>query len=226
VDRRRETASRVKYYILLGGPGAGKGTQAERLRDRQGFAHVSSGGLFREHLAKGTPLGLQAKPYLDKGVLVPDDVTVAMVMVACLALPKGGRGVLLDGFPRTIAQAEALRSAVAQAKGRVKAVLYIMVPNPVLLTRLSGRWTCGNCGAMYHAVFMPPKVAGKCDECGGDLYQRVDDREETARTRLDVYFAQTAPLIEYYRKSGILKEINGDQAVDKVTADLEAAIGR
>lgn len=216
----------LRYYILLGAPGAGKGTQAERLRDEKGFAHVSSGDLFRENLAKGTPLGLQAKQYIERGALVPDDVTVAMVMGACQALPKGGPGVLLDGFPRTIAQAEALKRAVAQSRGQVKAVLYITAPNPVLLARLSGRWTCSKCGAMYHAVFVPPKVAGKCDECGGDLYQRPDDREETARARLDVYFAQTSPLIEYYRKAGILKEINGDQAVGKVTADLEAAIGR
>lgn len=210
------------YFILLGAPGAGKGTQAERLQERLGFTHISSGDLFRENMAKGTPLGLKAKEYVDKGLLVPDDITVGMVMEAC----RGKDKVLLDGFPRTIAQAEALKAALAQIGDRLKGVLYIKVPEDVLLARLSGRLTCRNCGAMYHKVFLPPKVPGHCDLCGGELYQRSDDTEETARKRLEVYFAQTSPLIEYYRQAGLLLEINGDQAVDQVTADLETAIAR
>ncbi len=213
------------YFILLGGPGAGKGTQADRLHERLGLAHISSGDLFRENISKGTSLGVQAKSYIDKGLLVPDDVTVALVMDACLNRPECRQGVLLDGFPRTIAQAEALNQALIQAKERLGGVFYIKVPNETLLTRLSGRLTCRNCGAMYHQVFMPPKSPGKCDVCGGQLYQRSDDTEETVRKRLDVYFAQTSPLIEYYRQAGLLVEINGDQEVEQVTADLERAIG-
>lgn len=210
------------YFILLGAPGAGKGTQAERLQERLGFTHISSGDLFRENMAKGTPLGLKAKEYVDKGLLVPDDVTVGMVMEACHGKDK----VLLDGFPRTIAQAEALKAALARTGDNLKGVLYIKVPEDVLLARLSGRLTCRNCGAMYHKVFLPPKVPGHCDLCGGELYQRSDDTEETARKRLEVYFNQTSPLIEYYRQAGLLIEINGDQPVDQVTADLETAIAR
>lgn len=217
------TTERV-YFILLGAPGAGKGTQAERLQQSLGLAHISSGDLFRENMAQATPLGLQAKQYVDKGLLVPDDVTVGMVMDACSHLPEGQRGVLLDGFPRTIAQADALAQALEQANGRLGAVIYISVPNDVLLVRLSGRLTCRNCGAMYHKVFMPPKVPGKCDICGGDLYQRADDTEETARKRLEVYFAQTAPLIDYYRRAGLVVDVNGDQIAESVTADLETVI--
>jgi len=210
------------YFILLGAPGAGKGTQAERLQERLGFTHISSGDLFRENMAKGTPLGLKAREYVDKGLLVPDEITVAMVMQAC----RGHDRVLLDGFPRTIPQAEALNTALAQSGDSLKGVLYIKVPDDVLLARLSGRLTCRNCGAMYHKVFMPPKTPGRCDLCGGELYQRSDDTEETARKRLEVYFTQTSPLIEYYRQAGLLIEINGDQPVDQVTADLEMAIAQ
>ncbi len=213
------------YFILLGAPGAGKGTQAERLREHLGFLHISSGDLFRENMAKGTPLGLKAKEYVDKGLLVPNDVTVALVMDACLGRPESRQGVLLDGFPRTIAQAEALNQALAQANEQMGGVFYIKVPNEALLARLCGRLTCRNCGATYHKLFMPPQTPGKCDVCGGELYQRSDDSEETARKRLAVYFTQTSPLIEVYRQAGLLLEINGDQAVEQVTADLEKAIG-
>jgi adenylate kinase len=214
------------YFILLGAPGAGKGTQADALHDKLGLAHISSGDLFRENMAKGTPLGLQVKQYVDKGLLVPDDLTVAMVMGACIGRPETSKGVLLDGFPRTIPQAQALGKALKKAKQELGPVLAIEVPNDVLLARLSGRLTCRNCGAMYHKVFMPPKVPGKCDVCGGELYQRSDDTEETARKRMDVYFAQTAPLVAYYKKARRLVEIDGNQPVEKVTADLEAAIGK
>ncbi|MDP3047183.1 MAG: adenylate kinase [Chloroflexota bacterium] len=212
------------YYILLGAPGAGKGTQAERLHDELGLLHVSSGDLFRENMSNGTPLGIQVKQYLDKGLLVPDDLTVAMVMDAVMGRPEGRAGVLLDGFPRTVGQADALGKALGQARERLACVLHIQVPNDVLLVRLSGRLTCRNCGAMYQKVLMPPKVPGKCDVCGGELYERADDTEETARKRLDVYFRDTAPLIEYYRRCGLLAEVDGNRAVEVVTADLEKAI--
>jgi adenylate kinase len=212
------------YYILLGAPGAGKGTQAERLRDELGLLHISSGDLFRENMAKGTPLGVQVKKYLDKGLLVPDDVTVAMVMDAVMGRPESRAGVLLDGFPRTVGQADALGKALRKARERLACALFLQVPNDVLLARLSGRLTCRNCGAMYQKDLMPPKVPGKCDVCGGELYERADDTVETAHKRLDVYFRDTAPLIEYYRRLGLLAEVDGNRAVELVTADLEKAI--
>jgi adenylate kinase len=212
------------YYILLGAPGAGKGTQAERLHDELGLLHVSSGDLFRENMSKGTPLGLQVKQYLDKGLLVPDDLTVAMVMTSVMGCPESRAGVLLDGFPRTVGQADALGKALEQAGERLAGALHIQVSNDVLLVRLSGRLTCRKCGAMYHKVLMPPKVHGKCDECGGELYERTDDTEETVRKRLDVYFRETEPLIEYYSRRGLLTVVDGNRAVELVTADLEKAI--
>ena len=212
------------YYILLGAPGAGKGTQADRLHDELGLLHISSGDLFRENMSKGTPLGVQVKQYVDNGLLVPDDLTVAMVMDAVMGRPESCAGVMLDGFPRTVGQAEAFGKALDQANERLGCVLHIQVPNDVLLVRLSGRLTCSKCGAMYQKVLMPPKVPGICDVCGGQLYERADDTEETARKRLDVYFRDTAPLIAYYRDRGMLVEVNGNQAVELVTADLENAI--
>jgi adenylate kinase len=212
------------YYVLLGAPGAGKGTQADRLHDELGLLHISSGDLFRENMSKGTPLGVQVKQYVDNGLLVPDDLTVAMVMDAVMGTPESKGGVLLDGFPRTVAQADGFGKALEQARERLGCVLYIQVPNGVLLQRLSGRLTCRNCGAMYHKVLMPPKVPGKCDVCGGELYERADDTEETARKRLDVYFRDTAPLIAYYRGRGLLVDVDGNQAVELVTTELENAI--
>ncbi len=212
------------YFVLLGAPGAGKGTQAERLRDELGMAHISSGDLFRENIAQGTPLGSQAKQYIDQGQLVPDGITVAMVTEACRRHAEAGEHILLDGFPRTIPQAEALDAALAAKGQKVAAALHIQVPLKELLQRLCGRLTCRSCGAMYHALFVPPKVPGKCDECGGELYQRSDDTEETARRRLEVYFAQTSPLIQHYRKRGVLVDVNGDQPVEMVTRDLLQAV--
>jgi adenylate kinase len=211
------------YLILLGAPGAGKGTQAEHLVERCGLVHVASGDLFRQNIAQGTPLGQQAQTYVEQGLLVPDDLTVGMVMER-LARPDCQAGVLLDGFPRTVAQAEALQAALARQGQRLDAVLYIKVPTEVLLNRLSGRLLCRQCQAVYHTLFNPPKVPGMCDACGGELYQRVDDSRKTAQRRLDVYFAQTTPLIEYYRKLGLLREINGDQDIPAVGAELVKAI--
>lgn len=213
------------YLILLGAPGAGKGTQAGTLVDTFGVVHVASGDLFREHISKGTELGLLAKSYVDRGALVPDDVTVRMVLER-LGRPDAAGGVLLDGFPRTIGQAEALAAALARQGKQVDRVLYIKAPNEVLLERLSGRLTCRICGHVYHRTFNPPRTPGVCDIDQGELYQRPDDSEETARKRLEVYFAQTSPLIDYYRQRGLLVEINGDQPVEQVGADLVEAVKR
>jgi adenylate kinase len=211
-----------KYIILLGAPGAGKGTQAAMLTETLGVPHVASGDLFRSALQKGTPLGLEAKKYMDQGLLVPDEVTIAMVRER-LALPDCEEGVILDGFPRTLEQAKALDAALAEEGRAIDKVLYIKVPNEELVARLSGRWICRDCQAVYHTITNPPQQAGRCDACGGELYQRSDDKPETVRRRLEVYFEQTMPLIEYYTEIGVLTEVNGDQSISKVqTALLEA----
>jgi adenylate kinase len=207
------------YLILLGAPGAGKGTQAATLVKSFGVVHIATGDLFREHVAKGTELGILAKSYMVRGALVPDDVTVRMLLER-LARPDTTRGVMLDGFPRTIEQAEALATALAAQGKKVDCVLYFKVPNEALITRLSGRLTCRTCGAVYHVTFSPPDKPGVCDKDGGELYTRPDDTVETARKRLDVYFAQTSLLIAYYRQRGLLTEINGDQDVDAVGREL------
>jgi len=211
------------YLILLGAPGAGKGTQAATLVKEFGLAHISTGDLFRENVAKGTELGLLAKQYMDRGALVPDDVTVRMLLER-LARPDTAKGVMLDGFPRTIDQAEALAKALQPQGKKIDGVMYIKVPNEALITRLSGRLTCRTCGMVYHVKFSPPKVSGVCDKDGGELFTRPDDTVETAKKRLDVYFAQTSPLIEYYTTRGVLTEINGDQDVDAVGAELVKAV--
>jgi adenylate kinase len=212
-----------RYIVLLGPPGVGKGTQAERLTARLDLPHVASGDLFRQHLKAETPLGLKAKSYMDRGALVPDDVTIAMV-IDRLAQPDCAAGALLDGFPRTVAQAEALEKALARDGRAVEAVLYINAPTDVLLARLGGRWTCRQCGAVYHLLYSPPKIAGHCDACGGELYQRADDTPETHRRRIEVYQEQTAPLIDLYRANGLLREIDGTLDIDGVEKALLAAL--
>lgn len=209
--------------ILLGAPGAGKGTQAVTISKKLGLAHIASGDLFRKEQESGSELGKIAKSYMEKGQLVPDDVTVRMVL-GRIAAPDCVKGFLLDGFPRTLEQAKALDKALAAQGKRVDRVLYIKVSVKELLRRLSGRWICRNCQAPYNIVELPPKVKGKCDRCGGELYQRADDTEETARKRLDVYFNQTMPLIEYYTKSGTLVEVNGEQGVEAVGRDVIAVL--
>jgi adenylate kinase len=204
-----------KYIVLLGAPGAGKGTQAVKLAEALGIPHVSSGDLFRENLGNETELGLLAKSYMDRGELVPDNVTIAMVMNR-LAMPDCAAGAILDGFPRTLAQAEALDEALAEQGLRISVVPYIRVSEEMLLARLGGRWTCKQCKAVYHQLFNPPEVAGVCDVCGGVLYQRADDTPETHQKRIDVYMAQTRPLIDYYRAASVLREVAGESDVDTV----------
>jgi adenylate kinase len=212
-------SSEPLYLVLLGGPGAGKGTQAERLAQALGIPQVSTGDLFRENLKEETELGLLAKGYMERGELVPDEVTVAMVRER-LSRPDAAAGAILDGFPRTIAQAEALEGILDDLGRELAAVPYIKVPEDVLLARLAGRWTCRKCGAMYHELFSPPQASGVCDRCGGELYQRPDDTPETQKHRIEVYFAQTAPLIDYYRDKGLLVEVDGRPGIDEIQAEL------
>jgi len=207
------------YVVLLGAPGAGKGTQAERLSENLGIPQVSTGDLFRENLKRETKLGLLAKQYMESGELVPDEVTVGMVRER-LSRSDAAKGAILDGFPRTIAQAEALEELLRDMGTELDVVPYIKVPEDVLLARLAGRWTCRKCGAMYHELFSPPQEPGVCDKCGGELYQRPDDTPETQKHRIEVYFEQTAPLIDYYRDKGLLVEVDGRPGIEEIQAEL------
>jgi len=211
------------YVILFGGPGAGKGTQAAILGEKTGLVHITTGELFREAIRQETELGKQAKPYYDRGQLVPDHLTIAMLLER-LSQSDCARGCMLDGFPRTLEQATALDEALTREGKGINRVLYIKVPEDELLSRLSGRWNCRQCGSVYHQRFQPPRQAGRCDQCGGELYQRDDDRPETVRKRLEVYFQQTAPLIDYYRERGKLVEIDGNKSVEEVAEELLAAV--
>ena len=213
------------FLVLLGGPGAGKGTQAERLSKALGIPQVSTGDLFRENVKAETPLGLLAKGYMDRGELVPDEVTVGMARER-LSRPDCAGGAILDGFPRTVAQAQALECLLADLGSRLSVAPYIKVPEDVLLERLAGRWTCRVCGAMCHQLFSPPRRAGVCDRCGGELYQRADDTPETQKRRIQVYFEQTAPLIQYYREKGLLVEVDGLIGIEQVRAELLRIIRR
>ncbi len=211
--------------VLIGPPGAGKGTQAEILSTRLGMAHVASGDLLRVNRQNGTPLGKLADEYLQRGELVPDGLVINMITTRLQAVDCA-QDVILDGFPRTLPQAEALDATLAKDGQRVDRALYIKVPTDELLDRLSGRWICRNCQTTYHEKFNPPPAPGVCGHCGGELYQREDDRRDVAEHRLRVYFEQTMRVIEYYRKRGALTEIDGAQDIDKVTGDLMSAIGR
>lgn len=212
------------YLILLGAPGAGKGTQAHLLTDRINLAHVSSGDLFRENIKNRTPLGIEAKGYIDRGELVPDEKVIEMIMEH-LNTPASQNGALLDGFPRTIYQAEALNIALRENFGEgIGRVIYIKVDTEELLQRLSGRWICPVCQTPYHELNNPPKVKGRCDHDGAELHQRDDDKRSTAERRLQVYFNQTMPLIDFYKKQDLLLEINGQQTVGKVTGDIVEAL--
>ncbi len=207
------------FIVLLGPPGAGKGTQAEVLTDKLGLPHISSGDIFRENLKKQTELGQKAQVYMNRGELVPDDLTIAMIHER-LSQPDAARGAILDGFPRTPAQAEALAKMLGEMGGQVKVVPYIAVPDQELIERLSGRWTCRSGGHVYHEKNNPPKVAGKCDVDGSVLYQREDDRPETVSNRIRVYSQQTAPLIEYYHSHGLLAEVDGTKPISQVTDEM------
>ncbi len=211
------------YIVLLGPPGVGKGTQAKVLSEKTGLAHISSGDLFRENIKAQTELGQLAQSYMNKGELVPDDVTIAMIRER-LSRPDCQKGAILDGFPRTPAQADALKQMLAAFNGDVDAVPYITAEAEVLIARLSGRWTCRANGHVFHAIFNPPQKAGICDLDGSELYQRDDDKIETVTRRIQVYMEQTAPLIAYYRQAGKLIEVNGDQPIEQVTATLLNAL--
>jgi len=211
------------YLVLIGLPGAGKGTQADVLSQKKGLTHISSGDLFRDNIKRQTDLGKQVEAILKNGALVPDDVTIAMVRDR-LQQPDCAAGAVLDGFPRTPNQAVALNTMLGELAGKVDLVPYIKVRPEVLIERLSGRWTCKVCGSVYHEKFNPPKVAGKCDKDGTDLVQRPDDQAATVKTRIEEYMKNTSPLIEHYQGQGLLVEINGEQAIENVTADLLAAV--
>lgn len=200
--------------ILLGPPGAGKGTQAARVADELGVARTASGDLFRENLRNETELGLLAKSYMDRGALVPDDVTIRLVM-SWISAPDQSGGFVLDGFPRTLPQAEALDSAL-EPSGGLDRVLYVNVAEDELVRRLAGRFICRICQTPYHETASPPKKQGKCDACDGELYQRDDDKAEVVKRRLQVYFEETQPLVGHYRSSGVLREVDGEGAVDDV----------
>ena len=208
--------------IFLGPPGAGKGTQAQALASEWGVPHVATGDMLREAVAAKTPLGLEAKRHMDSGGLVPDEVVIGLVGER-LAQPDAKAGVVLDGFPRTVAQAEALDALFARKGLSLDRVVYFNVPRAELLRRLTGRRVCRACGRTYHLVSAPPKVADKCDACGGELYQRVDDSEATVATRLDVYQKQTSPLLEYYRGRNLLAEVAGEGPVAGVAEAIRKA---
>jgi adenylate kinase len=212
------------FIVMLGAPGAGKGTQARLLSEALGLPQISSGDIFRENLKNQTPLGLLAKQYMDRGELVPDDVTINMVMER-LGRPDCTRGAILDGFPRTLAQAAALDRALADQGRRVRLVPLLEVSDEAVIHRLAGRRVCRECGAMYHVEFNPPTGdPNRCDKCGGELYRRADDDPETVRNRLFVYYKQTAPLVGYYFAHGVLKTLDGDRPIEAVQADLMAAV--
>lgn len=220
----KEKDESVMKIIMLGAPGAGKGTQAKMIASKYGIPHISTGDIFRANIKNGTELGNKAKTYMDKGELVPDELVVDLIMDRFKA-DDCVKGYVLDGFPRTIPQAEALDKALAANGEKVDYAINVDVPDENIVNRMSGRRACVNCGATYHIVFNAPKTEDKCDHCGADLILRDDDKPETVLNRLDVYHKQTQPLIDYYDKAGIVKNIDGTQDMDKVFADITAILG-
>jgi adenylate kinase len=210
--------------LFLGPPGAGKGTQARDLAREWGVPQVATGDMLREEMAAGTPLGREARQYYDKGNLVPDDVILRMVAER-FGRPDAAKGFILDGFPRTIAQADGLAAMLQGLGQKLDGVIYFDVSQPELVRRLTGRRLCRQCQAPYHLVSAPPQRAGICDKCGGELYQRQDDDESTVLNRLQVYERQTAPLLDYYRERGLLRTVSGEGAVDKIRQALRDAAG-
>ena len=213
------------YILLMGPPGAGKGTQAERLIREYGIPQISTGDMFRAAVKSGTPLGKEAKSYMDKGALVPDSVTVGIVKER-LAQEDCKDGWILDGFPRTTAQAASLDSILHEMGISLTAVLGINANREDLVKRVSGRLVCRKCSASFHRDFRPPKQQGVCDNCGGELYQRADDNEKTIRSRLAVYDEPTKPLIDYYKMSGCYVDIDGDQSMDEVFSDIKGSLAK
>jgi adenylate kinase len=212
------------YIVFLGAPGAGKGTQAASVARKLRLAHIATGDLFRQALERGTELGIAAKSYMEKGVLVPDQITIDMVLER-LSAPDSRGGAVFDGFPRNLKQAEALDKALARQGKAIDKAVHIEVSDEELLRRLGGRRVCRQCQAPCHISDSPPRVEGRCDKCGGELYQRPDDREESIRKRLEVYSGETAPLIDYYRRAGKLLEVAGEGGVRAVERRIIAAVG-
>ncbi|MDN3019681.1 adenylate kinase [Paenibacillus sp. BSR1-1] len=206
--------------VLMGLPGAGKGTQAERIVEQYGIPHISTGDMFRAAMKEGTELGLQAKSFMDKGELVPDEVTIGIVRER-LSKDDCEKGFLLDGFPRTVPQADALENLLVDLNKKIDYVININVDKSILMERLTGRRICKDCGSTYHLVFNPPANEGTCDKCGGELYQRADDNAETVQNRLDVNIKQQEPLLTFYETKGYLRTIDGQQDIRKVFADIE-----
>ncbi len=211
------------YIVMLGAPGAGKGTQADILAKEIGLAHIASGDLFRQALEKRSELGLLAKKYMDKGELVPDEIVTKMILER-IDQPDCASGCIFDGFPRTLRQAEVLDKALKEQGRSIDRAVYIEAPNEELVKRLSGRWLCRKCQTPYHVVNSPPRTPGRCDKCGGELYQRSDDREETAKDRLNVFLVQTVPILDYYEKQVKLIRVNGNQGMQAVAREIVSAL--
>ena len=207
----------------MGLPGAGKGTQAEKIVEKYNIPHISTGDMFRAAIKEGTELGIQAKSFMDKGALVPDEVTIGIVRER-LSKDDCKKGFLLDGFPRTVAQAEALENILTDLDRQINFVININVDKDILMERLTGRRICKSCGATYHLVFNPPTKEDTCDRCGGELYQRADDNEETVQNRLEVNLKQTQPLLDFYGEKGYLQNINGQQDIKKVFEDVDGLL--
>src|SRR5438270_1913349 len=212
-----------QVVLLLGAPGAGKGTQARFLAATLGVPMVASGDLLREHRQRGTDLGRAAQQFMDRGDLVPDELVVDMI-VHRLDAPDAMAGVLLDGFPRNVAQADALEARLTERGGAIRVAVYVDVPTAVLIERLAGRWMCRGCQASFHEIFNPPAAAGTCDTCAGELYQRADDKREVVTNRVAVYLRDTLPVVECYERRGILRRINGNQSIDTVKRALRQAV--
>ena len=208
---------------MLGAPGAGKGTQADILSQEMDLPHIASGDLFRQALEERTEVGLLAKNYMDKGELVPDEITIKMILER-INQPDCASGCLFDGFPRTLHQAKVLDKALKEQGKSIDKAIYIEVPNEELVKRLSGRWLCRTCQTPCNMTSSPPKTPGKCDKCGGELYQRSDDREETVKDRLSIFFAQTVPILDYYKKQGKLIRVNGNLGMQGVAREIISAL--
>jgi adenylate kinase len=213
-----------EIVLLLGAPGAGKGTQARFLGATLGIPLVASGDLLREHRKRGTDLGRAAQEYMDRGELVPDALVVDMILER-LDRPDAAAGALLDGFPRNVAQADVLDARLAQRGGAIRVAVYVDVPTDVLIERLAGRWMCLGCQASYHELFNPPSVASTCDTCGGELYQRADDKRDVVATRVEVYLRDTLPVVQRYDRQGVLRHLDGNQSIEMVKVALREAVG-